>query len=112
MKIYGIKTCGSVKKATSFMNAKGIEFDFIDFKKENVDIQKIKEWVNKSSIDKVFNNKGTKYKTLNLKALNLDENGKIEWLAKENMLVKRPIIECDDGSLVVGFNEDEYNKKF
>jgi Spx/MgsR family transcriptional regulator len=112
MKIYGIKTCGSVKKATAFMKEKNIEFDFFDFKKESVDEAKIDEWLKQTTMDKLFNNKGTKYRTLKLKELNLDDNGKKEWLVKENMLIKRPVIECDDGSLVVGFNEEEYNSKF
>jgi arsenate reductase-like glutaredoxin family protein len=59
----------------------------------------------------VFNSKGTKYKSLGLKELNLDENGKFEWLCKEPMLLKRPIIEFDD-IVIVGFNEDIYSKTF
>ena len=59
----------------------------------------------------MFNSKGTKYKSLGLKELNLDENGKFEWLCKEPMLLKRPIVEFDD-IVIVGFNEDIYSKTF
>ncbi|MDX9960335.1 MAG: ArsC/Spx/MgsR family protein [Aliarcobacter sp.] len=59
----------------------------------------------------MFNSKGTKYKSLGLKELNLDENAKFEWLCKEPMLLKRPIIEFDD-IVIVGFNEDIYSKTF
>lgn len=48
---------------------------------------------------------------MRLKELNLDENGKFEWLCKEPMLLKRPIIEFDD-IVIVGFNEDIYSKTF
>ncbi|NOZ91021.1 MAG: Spx/MgsR family RNA polymerase-binding regulatory protein [Epsilonproteobacteria bacterium] len=111
MTVYGIKTCGSVRKALKFFKEHNIEYDFVDFKKEQVDEAKIREWLKKTTIEKLFNNRGTKYRTLKLKDLNLDEEGKIEWLAKENMLIKRPVIEYND-KLIVGFDEELYRDVF
>ena len=111
IKVYGIKTCGSVKKALKFLNDKGLEFDFIDFKKEHIARDKIEEWLQKTSIDKLFNNRGTKYRVLKLKELDLDDEGKIEWLAKENMLIKRPVIEYN-GQVIVGLDEALYEQIF
>ena len=112
IKVYGIKTCGSVKKALKFFKDNGIEIEFHDFKKEPVDCQKIDFWISKVGIDKLFNNRGTKYRTLKLKELNLDDNGKREWLCKENMLIKRPVVELENGEVIVAFDEEEYKKKF
>ena len=112
MKVYGIKTCGSVKKALKFFNDRGIEYEFIDFKKTPVGCDKIDEWINKVGVDVLFNKRGTKYRQLKLKELNLDENGKREWLCKENLLIKRPVIELDNGEVIVGFDEDKYKEIF
>jgi len=111
IKMYGIPTCGSVKKAKKFFNDNKIEFEFIDFKKTSVGCEKIDKWLKQVSIDKLFNNRGTKYRTLKLKELNLDKEGKKEWLCKENLLIKRPVIEFDD-KVIVAFNEEEYKKIF
>ena len=111
MTIYGIKTCDSVRKAIKFFKSNKIELEFFDYKKEQVDEAKIKEWLEQTTIDKLFNNRGTKYRTLKLKELNLDEAGKIDWMAKENYLIKRPVIEYD-GGLVVAFDEEVYKKSF
>ena len=111
MTIYGIKTCDSVRKAIKFFKANEMKFEFFDYKKEQVDEAKIKEWLEQTTIDKLFNNRGTKYRTLKLKELNLDEAGKIEWMAKENYLIKRPVIEHDTG-LVVAFDEEGYREIF
>ena len=111
MKIYGIKTCGSVRKAIKFLKDANIEFEFIDFKKVSVGEKEISYWLSKVSIDTLFNNKGTKYRTLKLKELNLDEKGKKEWLIKENMLIKRPVIEYKD-DVIIGFDEEKYKKIF
>ncbi len=111
MILYGIKTCTSVRKAVKFFKDNNIEFEFIDFKKEPVGKNKIEKWLSKTTIEKLFNSRGTKYRLLKLKELNLDKNGKKEWLAKENLIIKRPVIEYKD-EIVVGFDEDEYKKVF
>jgi Spx/MgsR family transcriptional regulator len=112
VKVYGIKTCGSVKKALKFFKDNNIEYEFHDFKKEPAGCDKIDEWIKKAGIEALFNNRGTKYRTLKLKELNLDENGKREWLCKENLLIKRPVIELDNGKVVVGFDEEKYKEIF
>lgn len=109
--VYGIKTCGSVKKAFAFFKENDIDYEFVDFKKESMDETKISTWIEKSDINKLFNNKGTKYRTLKLKELNLDEAGKKEWLVKENMLIKRPVIEYGD-KVLVAYDEEVYKKEF
>ena len=110
MKVYGIKTCGSVRKALKFFNEKEIEYEFVDFKKTPVNCEKIDEWLKKVDINTLFNKKGTKYRQLKLKELNLDESGMREWLCKENILIKRPVIELDNGDVIVGFDEEKYKE--
>ena len=111
IKVYGIPTCGSVRNARNFFKDNGIEVEFIDFKKTTVGCDKVDEWLSHIDIEKLFNSKGTKYRNLKLKELNLDAEGKREWLCKENMLFKRPVIEYDNTALV-GWNEDIYKNTF
>ena len=112
MKVYGIKTCGSVRKALKFLNDRGIEYEFVDFKKTPVGCEKIDEWIEKVGIETLFNKRGTKYRQLGLKDLNLDEKGMREWLCKENLLIKRPVIDLDDGRVIVGYDEELYEEIF
>ena len=111
VRVYGIKTCGSVRKALKFLNDEKIEYEFYDFKKEPVDCEKVEYWLSKVDINLLFNSKGTKYRTLKLKELNLDDDSKKEWLCKENLLIKRPVIEVE-GKVIVGFDEERYKKVF
>jgi len=112
IKVYGIKTCGSVKKALKFFKDNNIEYELIDFKKEQPSCEKIDFWLSKVGTDKLFNNRGTKYRTLKLKDLNLDESGKREWLCREYLLIKRPVIELENGSVMVAFDENKYKEVF
>lgn len=111
MRVYGIKTCGSVKKALKFFKENDIEYEFIDFKKTQIAKTEIDTWLEKVHIDTLFNNKGTKYRTLKLRELNLDNAGKREWLIKENMLIKRPVVEYNE-DIIVAYDEERYNSIF
>jgi len=110
--MYGIKTCSTVGKARKFMKENNIEFDFVDYKVESVDEEKIGEWLKQIDINVLFNNKGKKYRDLGLKELNLDDDEKIEWMAKENYLLKRPVIEYGDGKVLVAYDEEVYKATF
>jgi len=112
MTIYGIKTCSTVGKARKFMKDNGIDFDFVDYKVESVGEDKIREWLKHVDINILFNNKGKKYRDLKLKELNLDDEGKIAWMAKENYLLKRPVIEYGNGKVHVAYDEEVYKKMF
>jgi len=111
MKVYGIPTCGTVRGARKFFKDNEIDIEFIDFKKTSVGYDEIDFWLKHISMDKLFNNRGTKYRTLKLKELELDDMDKREWLCKENMLFKRPIVVFNDKA-IVGFDEDIYKNLF
>ena len=111
IKLYGIPTCGTVRKARKFFKENEIDIEFIDFKKTSVDCDRVDSWISGAGLDVLFNNRGTTYRTLKLKDLNLDEALKREWLCKENMLFKRPVIEFGD-EVIVGYDEEKYAKIF
>ena len=107
VRLYGIKNCDSVRKAVKFLKAHSIPYEFIDFRETPVDEATIRRWLEKSDLKTLFNTRGTTYRTLGLKALDLSDEEKIGWLAKENMLIKRPVLEFED-KVIVGYNESEY----
>jgi arsenate reductase (glutaredoxin) len=109
--IYGIKSCGSVKKALQFLDTHSIHYTFHDFKVTPVSREKIEEWLKKSDMAVLLNSKSTTYRALGIKALQLDNDGKIEWMSNHNLLLKRPIIEYGD-QLVIGYDQSHYEGTF
>ncbi len=109
IRVYGIKNCDSVKKALSFLKKHSLEYEFHDFKTQELSCDTISSWLKKTDIKTLFNSRSTTYRTLKLKELNLTDEQKKEWLCKENMLIKRPVIEFNS-EVLVGFNEDNYKK--
>jgi Spx/MgsR family transcriptional regulator len=109
--VYGIKNCDSVKKALKFFNKHQIEYIFHDFKEQKPHCETISSWLTKTNIKTLFNTRSTTYRKLKLKELNLNESAQQEWLCKESLLIKRPVVESND-TLVVGFNEENYKGTF
>lgn len=112
MKIYGIKSCNSVKKALNFFDSRKITYEFIDLKLINPVRSDVERWLKFHSIDRLFNTKSSTYRSLNLKELSLDDEGKIEWILKEPRLLKRPIVDCENSTILVGFDLKNYEKIF
>jgi len=110
LKIYGIKNCDSVRKAMKYLKAQEIPYQFVDFRETPVREVEVNEWLKHTDIKTLFNTRGTTYRTLKLKELDLSDDDKQTWLSKENMLIKRPVITFD-GHVIVGYNESLYQEK-
>jgi Spx/MgsR family transcriptional regulator len=110
LKIYGIKNCDSVRKAIKHLKEFDIPYEFIDFRENAVNSATIEKWLKHTDIKTLFNTRGTTYRTLKLKELNLSDEKKELWLAKENMLIKRPVISYNN-EIIVGYNRETYLEK-
>ena len=110
LQLFGIKNCDSVRKAVKFLKTNKIDYEFIDFRESPVKSSEIEEWINAgATVKQLFNTRGTTYRRLKLKELDLDDASKIEWMEKENMLIKRPVIKSPN-SVIVGYNEKLYEQ--
>lgn len=111
IKVYGIKTCDSVKKALKFFKALELEIEFSDFKKTAPSTEQITDWSKQSDMKKLFNNKSRTYKDLGLSQQELSDNDKIQNMHEHPLLIKRPIIEYNN-QLIVGFDLTQYEGVF
>ena len=109
-RLYGIKNCDSVRKAVKFLKTEHIDYAFVDFRESPVDDATIRRWIGRgATVKQLFNTRGTTYRTLKLKELDLDEQAKIEWMGRENMLIKRPVLVLQKG-ILVGYDEKLYRQ--
>ena len=102
--------CSTCQKAKKWLETNNIEFQDRSIITETPTIQELNKWITKSGKDikKWFNTSGLKYKELNLKEKlnNMTDEEKIQLLASNGMLIKRPILISDKG-VFVGFKEEE-----
>jgi arsenate reductase len=115
MKVMGINTCGTYKKAVKWFSDHNIEIEQVNLREKAPSKEEMKRFHELSGLDikKFFNTSGGVYRELNLKNryqdMSLDEIYQL--LADHPMLIKRPLIV--DGEYVrTGFKEEEYIDKW
>ena len=103
--------CTTCKKAKKHLETLGVEFEDRHIVEDNPTADELKEWIVKSGypVKKFFNTSGMKYREMGLKdkLADMTDDEKIELLASDGMLVKRPLLITDD-RILVGFNEKEW----
>lgn len=106
--------CTTCKKAEEWLNDKKINYEFRDIKFDNPSIEELKSWYEKSGLPlkRFFNTSGLLYKSLDLKNRlpQMSDEEKLQLLATDGMLVKRPVL-VGDSFVLVGFKEEEWIEK-
>lgn len=107
--LYGIPNCDTVKKARTWLEARGAEYTFHDYKKEGADPEKIAGWIAAAGLHVVVNRKGTTFRALSEddKARAADAASAPALLAANPSVIKRPVVE-HEGGLLFGFKADEW----
>ncbi len=113
MQLIEYPKCSTCQKAKKFLTENHIEFIDRMIKEETPSMDELTNWIHKYHLDinKLFNTSGLKYRELNLKnkLKNMTDKEKIELLASDGMLIKRPLLVTKE-KLLVGFKEKEYNE--
>lgn len=101
--------CSTCKKAKKFLDDNNLSYTDRHIVLNNPTKEELKDWITKSERDikTFFNTSGNLYKELNLKdKLNtMTEEEKLELLASNGMLVKRPLL-IQDNIILSGFKEE------
>lgn len=94
-----------MKKTFSFLEEKGISYEFFDYKKQAPTLELLKRFLSKTSLDTLVNRQGTTYKKLDesQKEAVGQELTAFPILMAQPSMIKRPLIEYSDGSITLGF---------
>ena len=106
--------CSTCRKAEKWLQDKGIRYEKRPIKEENPTAEELRTWREKSGLPlkRFFNTSGQQYKALGLKdrlpGMSVDEQ--LQLLATDGMLVKRPMVVTEDGTILTGFREAEWEQ--
>lgn len=106
--IYGIKNCDTMKKAFKFLDERGTEYVFHDYKKAGVDEAVLRSAISAHGWENVINRRGMTWRKLSddVKGT-MDEEGAVGVAQENASIVKRPILVQGD-RILLGFNADDY----
>jgi len=107
---YSYLKCSSCRKAAKWLKSKDFEFQLIDIVKEPPHVNYLNLAFEQYSDDKkrIFNTRGTSFKTLNLDIYDLSREEIIQLLLSDGKLIKRPFLIFGE-KIILGFNEAEYS---
>ena len=108
IELYGIPNCDTVKKARKWLDARGLDYAFHDYKKEGADAGKLASWSDAAGWEVLLNKRGTTFRNLDdADKADLDRDKAIELMVAHPSMIKRPVVEYD-GGVLVGFSEETW----
>ncbi len=117
MKMYHYPACSTCKKARKWLEANEHleQIELVHIVEEPPTRDQIEDAWKTSGLDlkKFFNTSGQSYRALNLKDTykGLSDEERLDLLAADGKLLKRPLLIADEGVLV-GFKQDAYEAFF
>lgn len=113
--MYGIKNCDTIKKARTWLDTRGIAYEFHDYKTAGLDRKQLEDWTREVGWEPLVNRAGTTFRKLaDADKTNLDEAKALALMLANPSLVKRPVLAIASGAksrrLLVGFNADAYTE--
>jgi len=108
--LHGIKNCDTMKKARAWLDAKGVAYDFHDYKSAGIDRATLEGWSKQVGWETLLNRAGTTFRKLSEAAReNLSEKKAIALMLAQPSMIKRPVLSVK-GKLTIGFNPEIYAK--
>lgn len=106
--LYGIPNCDTVKKARKHLEANGLDYDFIDFKKVPPTIELIGRWQKKLG-ELPVNKRGRTFREVKDNYEEASEAKQISLLIEKSSLIKRPLLENNKKPVMMGYDKEEYD---
>jgi Spx/MgsR family transcriptional regulator len=101
--LFGIKACDTMKKARTWLDEHAIQYEFHDYKTAGIDREHLTQWCNEHGWQVVLNRAGTTFRKLEL-----DQAKAIELMLAQPSMIKRPVLDLGDKTLI-GFKPDSYS---
>jgi Spx/MgsR family transcriptional regulator len=110
MIVYGIPNCDTIKKARKWLQAHELDYQFHDYRKDGLDPTLLKKWSATVGWETLLNKRGTTWRQLPEDTReSINENAAIKIMLEHPAIIKRPVL-VQGKTIIVGFNEAEYQK--
>lgn len=114
MILYGIPNCDTVRKARKHLEQNNLPYQFHDFKKEGVTLERLQTWLQQHPITTLVNKRSSTWRQLSeTQKEALISHGDLSILIESPTLIKRPVLQTENTlnpQTIIGFKESEYQK--
>ena len=93
--LYGIKNCDTMKKARAWLDARGMEYAFHDYKTSGIEPERLRRWSASAGWEKLLNRAGTTFRKLpDTDKEGLTEAKAIKLMLAQPSMIRRPVLEA------------------
>ena len=105
--------CDTVKKARVWLTEQGVDYTFVDFKKQGVPSALLPGWIAAVGLDMLINRRGPTWRKLDpdVQALVVDTPSAIAVMQEHSSVIKRPVVVWGDGVVTVGFDAQRFAER-
>jgi arsenate reductase len=110
--LYGIPNCDTVRKARDWLAGNGVAYDFHDLRRQGVPAERLQAWIEAAGWERLLNRRGTTWRGLpaQRQAAVVDAATAQAVMRAEPSIIKRPVVEWDDGRITVGFDPEAWGR--
>lgn len=106
--MYGIKNCDTVKKARAWLEARGVDYAFHDYKTAGIDRDRLERWCKELGWEVLLNRAGTTFRKLpDADKQVSDASRAVALMLAQPSMIKRPVLDLGKRRLV-GFKPESY----
>ncbi len=110
--IYGIKACDTMHKARTWLDSRGVDYVFHDYKTQGIERDQLEVWALAVGWETLLNRAGTTFRKLpDADKQGLTEAKAIALMMAQPSMIKRPVLDVG-GAFIVGLKPDTYAARF
>ena len=110
--LYGIASCDTIRKARRWLEARRVEYEFHDYRKQGLDTALLQTFESALGWEAMLNRKGRSWRQLpEAVRENVDRERALDLMLDNPALIKRPILDAGNG-LQLGFDAGRYEEIF
>ena len=110
--LYGIANCDTIKKARRFLENKGVDYTFHDYRKDGIDNKLLNNFLAQLDWQDLLNRRGTTWRKLDDATKdNINKTTAKKIMLEQPAIIKRPVL-LKDKKYYLGFSEASYKELF
>lgn len=111
VRVYGIRNCDTMKKASAWLEQQGVDYEFHDYKRDGVPVDRLAAWAKSLGWEQLVNTRGPTWRKIpQADRQALDERRALALLAANPSAIRRPVVEAGE-ELLVGLDADGFARR-
>jgi arsenate reductase len=112
LKLYSYPRCSTCRKAIAWLQSSATTFDLVDITVQPPSHEELARALEQLGRKRLLNTSGQSYRALGAAAVQaMDDATLLEALAADGKLIKRPFLILDDGTILTGFQQPEWEAR-